>query len=70
MPNASKSNAPKTSNTSFPRDPIIGDTPPNAGAALSDVAILLFGSGVTNSLNFGVFIGADVTTPGAATVAG
>ena len=69
-PTASKSNAPKTSNTSFPLDPIIGDTPPNAGAAPSDVATLLFGSGVTNSLNFGVVIGAGVTTPGATTLVG
>src|SRR5262245_50842512 len=69
-PTASKSNAPKTAITSFPLDPIIGDTPPNAGAAPSDVATLLFGSGVTFSLNFGVVIGAGVTTPGAATLAG
>src|SRR5215471_17160374 len=54
----------------FPLDPLIGDTPPNAGAAPSDVATLLFDSGVANSLNLGVVIGAGVTTPGAATVAG
>ena len=63
-PPASKSNAPKTANTSLLLDPVFANTSLNNGAKL------LFDSEATTSFNIGVAIGAGVTAPGAATLAG
>src|SRR5262249_51755022 len=67
---ASKSNTPKIDNTSLPLDPVFAEASPNTGASSSNVAALLFNSGATTSLNIGVDSGADITTSGAATIAG
>jgi hypothetical protein len=63
-PPATKSNAPKTANTSLLPDPIFMDTSPNNGATLP------FDSEATISFNIGVAIGAGVAAPGAATLVG